>query len=201
MNSHPQNTCTSRIATHLMRFVVLQNQFQLKLGKALAWLALLLVMLSAAIVILRYGFQSGSIALQETILYIHAIFFMMGMAFTLQQDGHVRVDVFYSRLSPRHQAMIDLFGGLVFALPAMLFILWIGWDYVSDSWVIHESSAEAGGLPFLYLLKSFILIMAALMTLQILAMISLAFSQIVYPKHPKVIRLLAHQQHQKEAVL
>jgi len=198
LNSHQQNAIAIRIPALLVHFVIRQNQFQIGVGKLFAWLALLLVGLSAAIVFVRYGFHSGSIALQETILYIHAIFFMMGMAYTLQQDGHVRVDVFYSRLSAKRKAMIDLFGSIVFALPSMIFILWIGWDYVHDSWAIQEASAEAGGMPFLYLLKSFMLIMAGLMLLQILAMISLAFCQIFYPQNPKVIALVARQQHQRE---
>lgn len=191
MQSQRPHSTPSRIATFLVRFVVTQNQFQQTLGKTFAWLALLLVVLSAAIVILRYGFQSGSIALQETVLYTHAIFFMMGMAYTLQHDAHVRVDVFYSRLSSKYKAMIDLCGAVVFALPALSFLLWMSWGYVSDSWAIQESSAEAGGLPYLYLLKSFMVIMASLMLLQIFAMISQAFCQIRYPQHPLVIALMA----------
>lgn len=185
----------------LIGFVRIQNQFQQGIGKSVAWLALLLVVLSAAIVILRYGFESGSIALQESILYTHAIFFMMGMAYTLQQDAHVRVDVFYSRFSPHKQAMIDLVGSLVFALPALIFIFWSGWDYVSDSWVIQESSAEAGGLPFLYLLKSFILIMALLMTLQVLAMIAQTSAQLLYSQNAKVVQFLADNRPQHEEKL
>ncbi|PLA74569.1 C4-dicarboxylate ABC transporter permease [Hydrogenovibrio sp. SC-1] len=198
MQSQRQPSNSLSTADYLLKFVILQNQFQQGIGKAFAWLALLLVVLSASIVILRYGFESGSIALQESILYTHAIFFMMGMGYTLQQDAHVRVDVFYSRFTPRNQAIIDLMGSLVFALPALIFILWIGWDYVSDSWAIQESSAEAGGLPYLYLLKSFMIIMALLMVLQVLSVIAQTSCQLLYPQDPKLIRFLAENRPQHE---
>lgn len=81
---------SSSLPATLVRFIQRQNQLQQTIGHAFAWLALTLVLLSAFVVLYRYGFNSGSIALQETILYNHAIFFMMGMAYTLQQGGHVR---------------------------------------------------------------------------------------------------------------
>lgn len=184
----------TNITPALIQFVHKQNQFQKSLGHLAAWLALSLVLLSALIVVLRYGFNTGSIALQETILYNHAIFFMMGMAYTLQQDRHVRVDVFYSQMSSSRQAWVNLIGGFFFALPTLIFLLWVSWGYVSGSWAIQEGSSEAGGLPYLYLLKTFILIMGTLMLLQVLAMIVESYLQITAPTHEGVEKLLAQKQ-------
>jgi len=161
----------------LAQFVTHQNRFQQKLGHAVAWLSLSLVLLSALVVVLRYGFNLGSIALQESVLYNHAILFMLGMAYTLQQDKHVRVDIFYEKMSRNRQAWVNLLGALLFALPSMLFIFWSSWDYVNASWRVLETSSDPNGLPFVYLLKTVILVMTTLVTAQIL---SLATSQYLF---------------------
>ena len=141
-------------------------------GRTVSWLSLFLVLVTFIVVVMRYVFDSGSIALQETARYLHATVFLVGMAYTLQQNAHVRVDIFYSQFSPRGKAWVDLFGALFLLLPFMLFISWISWSYIADSWSVLESSREAGGLPGVFLLKSLILIMTGLLSLQ-------AFSQIV----------------------
>ncbi|MFN3165282.1 MAG: TRAP transporter small permease subunit [Pseudohongiellaceae bacterium] len=137
-----------------------------RLGRTIAWLALAMVLLMVSIVILRYFFQTGFIAMQEAVMYLNAAVFSLGAGYTLKQRGHVRVDIFYSRLSPRHQSLVDLFGGLVFLLPSMLCIIWLSWDYVALSWRIKETSAEASGLPLVYVLKSGLLALAALLLVQ-----------------------------------
>ena len=136
------------------------------LGRSVAWLALAMVLVMALIVVLRYVFQFGSIAMQESVMYFNALVFSLGAAYTLKEQGHVRVDIFYNRLSERGQALVDLAGGLVFLLPATLFILWVSWDYVALSWRIQETSTEASGLPFVYVLKTTMLILAGLLALQ-----------------------------------
>lgn len=153
----------------LLGFVIKQNQFQKNLGQLVAWGTLSLVLISALVVVLRYGFNEGSIALQESIMYNHAILFMLGIAYTYEQDKHVRVDVFYSQFNERKKAWINLLGTLAFALPVMGFIIWSGWEYVSTSWQIQEGSAEAGGIAYLYMLKTLIIIMAGLVSLQAIA--------------------------------
>ncbi len=157
------------VRVFLSQFVKKQNHFQQIFGRTLAWGLLSLVLISAAIVVLRYGFDSGSIAMQEVALYNHAIVFMLGFAYTLQQGEHVRVDVFYSQMPKLNKARVDFFGMLFFALPMIGFIAWVSWDYVALSWQIKESSAEAGGLAYVYLLKSVILIMTFLLGLQSLS--------------------------------
>lgn len=138
-------------------------------GRAVSWLSLLMVLVTFVVVVMRYLFDAGSIAMQESVAYMHAVLFLVGAAWTLQQDAHVRVDIFYSRWSPRAQAWVDLFGTLLLLLPVMLFISYISWQYIADSWRVHEGSREAGGLPGVYILKSFILVMTTLLVLQAVA--------------------------------
>ena len=142
------------------------NKFITLSGKLVAWLILAMVMLSFAIVILRYGFNSGWIWLQESVTYLHAIVFMIAAAWTLQLDGHVRVDIFYRDRAPRQQAWVNIIGSLIFLLPFCIFMLVIGWQYVYSSWRLFEGSREAGGLPLVYLLKSLILLLPGLLLMQ-----------------------------------
>ena len=135
-------------------------------GQLIAWLTLLMVVTTFAIVILRYGFEMGWIAMQESVLYMHALVFLIGIPYTLKYDGHVRVDIFYSTMSPRSQAWVNLLGTLLLLLPVTIFIAWISWDYVAASWQLREGSGEAGGLPGVYLLKSTILLMTLLLFIQ-----------------------------------
>lgn len=159
------------LSEKLLSFVIKQNHFQKRFGQAVAWTTLSLVFISALVVVLRYGFNAGSIALQESIMYNHAILFMLGIAYTYEQDKHVRVDVFYSQFDARKKAWVNFLGTLFFALPVMAFIIWSGWEYVSTSWQIKEGSGEAGGLAYLYMLKTLIIIMAGLVALQSLSVL------------------------------
>ena len=135
-------------------------------GAAVAWLALAMVLVTFVVVVLRYGFDVGSIALQESITYLYATLFMLGVAYTLQQDGHVRVDILYQRFSPRARAWVDLLGSLFLLAPVCVFLFIASWDYVADAWSVREGSREAGGLPGVWLLKTLLLVMPVLMLLQ-----------------------------------
>lgn len=137
-----------------------------RLGLAFSWLTLAMVTVMAVIVVLRYVFQIGSISLQESVIYINALIFTFGVAYTLKEQGHVRVDIFYSRLSAKGKAWIDLLGSLVFLVPSTGFIIWVSWDYVAVSWRIREGSAESSGLPFVFLLKAALLVLPGLLFLQ-----------------------------------
>uniref|UniRef100_A0A1S7LKC5 TRAP transporter small permease protein n=1 Tax=Magnetococcus massalia (strain MO-1) TaxID=451514 RepID=A0A1S7LKC5_MAGMO len=125
-----------------------------------------MVLVTFGVVIMRYLFDQGSIAWQESITYMHGMLFMVGAAYTLRHDGHVRVDLIYRPLSPRGKAVVDLLGSLILLLPFAVFLFWVSWDYVAASWAVKEGSREAGGLDAVYLLKSIILVMPALMILQ-----------------------------------
>jgi len=138
-------------------------------GRSTAWLTLAMVIIACVVVLLRKLFDIGSIALQESVTYMHAMVFMLGTAFTLKRGGHVRVDIFYCRFSPRARAWVDALGSLVLTLPLMIFIGWCSWDYVLDSWRIREGSADSGGLSTIYLLKSLLPLMALSVSLQAIA--------------------------------
>ena len=135
-------------------------------GRFISWATVTMVILVVLVVITRYFLGLGSIALQESVTYLHCLVFMMGFAFTLKHDGHVRVDIFYRGFSPRLKAIVNLIGGLLFLIPFCLLIFFISWDYVLASWVIRETSAENNGLPFIYLLKTLMLLMPVTLLLQ-----------------------------------
>ena len=136
------------------------------LGRGVSWLTLVRVVLTFGIVVLRYGFNLGWIWLQESVTYLHAAVFMIAAAWALQTDDHVRVDIFYRDRSMRYKNVVDLTGTLLFLVPFSVFLLIIGWDYVMASWNTLESSREAGGLPLVFLLKTLILVLPALLLLQ-----------------------------------
>lgn len=132
-------------------------------GKSVAWMTVVMVLLSFTIVVLRYGFNLGWIWLQESVTYLHVAVFTVVTAWTLSQDGHVRVDIFYARMSNKKRALVNLVGTLVFLVPFCLFILVTAWPYVSSSWKVLEASREAGGLPLVFLLKTLIMVMPVML--------------------------------------
>lgn len=134
-------------------------------GRSIAWLVLLMMALQFAIVVMRYVFSIHSVVMQESVMYMHAMVFMLGAAWTLRHDGHVRVDIFYRKLSARGRAWIDLLGTLLLLFPVTLYIAFTSFGYVSSSWAILERSPDAG-IPGVFLLKSLILLMMALLLLQ-----------------------------------
>jgi TRAP-type mannitol/chloroaromatic compound transport system permease small subunit len=141
-------------------------------GKGAAWLSVAMVLLTFVIVILRYGFNLGWIWLQESLTYLHVTVFAVVTAWALQDNAHVRVDIFYTRMSPRRRALVDFAGTLLFLVPFCIFILVTAWPYVATSWKLLEGSREAGGLPLVFLLKSLIIVMPALLLAQ--SVVSLA---------------------------
>ena len=117
-----------------------------RVGRMVNWLVLAVALVSAGNAIFRYAFGLGSNAWLELQWYLFAAIFLLGAGYTLRHNGHVRVDVFYSRFSPRTQAWIDLFGAAFFLLPVMLMILWFSWDGFVLSWQGQEMSPDEGGL-------------------------------------------------------
>ena len=136
------------------------------IGRGAAWLVLAAVLLQFAVVVLRYAFGMGSIRLQESVIYAHALAFLLAAAWALKTDAHVRVDVFYGRASGRTRALIDLLGTFFLLAPTMILILWTSIPYAARAWAIMEGSQETAGLTFGFLLKSVIPLFAGLMLLQ-----------------------------------
>ena len=136
------------------------DRFMAFSGRVLAWFALLMALITSVVVVMRYGFATGSIALQESITYLHGCLFMLGAAYALYSGAHVRVDIFYRNFSEREKAWVNALGGIAFLLPLCAVVVAVSWGYVADAWAVRESSPEPGGIPFLYLLKTLLPLMA-----------------------------------------
>jgi len=155
----------------LLRVIAVSDRINRSAGRAVAWLSLVMVLVTFIVVLLRYMFDLGSIAMQESVTYMHAALFMIGASYTLQRDGHVRVDIFYQRMSRCGRAWVDLLGTLILLVPVCLFVLLSSWQYVFDSWSLAEGSPEAGGIPAVWVLKTLILLLPSLLLIQGLALL------------------------------
>ena len=151
----------------------LLDRVSIFVGHLTGWLTLFMVVITFIVVVMRYVFDAGAVWLQESIIWMHAVVFMVGAAFTLQQEEHVRVDIFYRDMGARRRAWVDLFGVLLFLLPVTLFLAWKSWDFVAISWQLREASREPGGMPypFVPLLKSVLLLAPLLLALQGVSML------------------------------
>ncbi len=150
------------------------ERFNSLLGKSVAWFTLVMVLVTFVVVVMRYVFDAGLIWLQESVVWMHAVVFMAGAAYTLQQEEHVRVDIFYRELSAKRRAWVDLIGCVVFLLPLCGFLTFKALDFVAMSWRLQEASREAGGLPYPWipLLKTFLIVMPVTVGLQGMALLS-----------------------------
>ena len=147
------------------------NHINRAIGSGVAYASIAMALVTTCVVILRYGFEQGAIAAQESVLYLHGTLFMLGAAPTLLSDKHVRVDVFYRNFSPRQQTWVNTLGHTLFMIPICLLIIFGSWGYVAESWSILESSPEPGGIPAVFLLKTLIPAMAVLLLLQAISAI------------------------------
>jgi TRAP-type mannitol/chloroaromatic compound transport system permease small subunit len=171
-NEEPQpSTAAEPAFAHLLSLYLVRpiNLLSEWTGRVIAWLAVLMVVITGIVVVMRRGFGLNSIALQESVIYMHAALFLLGAAFALKHDAHVRVDIFYRRFSPVSRAWVNSLGTLVFLFPLCGFILFSSWDYVQTSWQIGEVSSEPGGLAAVFLLKTLIPVAAITLALQGLA--------------------------------
>jgi TRAP-type mannitol/chloroaromatic compound transport system permease small subunit len=157
-------------------------------GRMVSWLVLLLVMLTLVVAVPRYllsnewflGLQLFSLdweairsvyshnvnALSDSIQYVHAIIFMVGVSYALKCGDHVRIDIIYRNMRPRTRAWVNIIGTVLLFYPMFIFFLVMSWQYVINAWDVMESSSRPGGLPFIYILKTFLLIMPVMMILQ-----------------------------------
>ena len=136
------------------------------IGRGVAWLTLAMVLITVAVVILRYIYSVGWVWMQESYVWLHGIVFMLGSGYTLLHNGHVRVDILYRTAGVRYKALIDILGSFLLLLPMVIVVFLVSIDYVTASWLKLEESREAGGLPGLFLLKSVILAFCLLLGLQ-----------------------------------
>ena len=138
-------------------------------GKVCSWFVVLMVLITFTVVVMRYGLNMGSVMLQDVVLYLHGGLFLLGSAFALKRGSHVRVDIFYRDFSEKRKALVDLIGNIVFLQPVCWTILLFSWGYVEFSWRIMEVSPEPDGLPFVYLQKSLLVVLAVFLSLQSLS--------------------------------
>ena len=167
----------------LVAFVNLIDRLNERVGRGIAWLTLLMVLITFVVVILRYVYAIGWVWLQESYVWLHGVVFMIGAGYTLLHNAHVRVDIFYRPNSQHYKALIDFFGSLLLLLPLIAVIVFVSYDYVLDSWRRLEESREAGGLPGLFLLKTVILGFCLLVGLQGLSLTARSF--LVLIGHPE----------------
>jgi len=146
------------------------DRLNLWVGRLVYWLVLLMVLVGAYNAVVRYLDRYTGIGLSSNFYielqwYLFSLVFLLGAAYALQRDAHVRVDVFYGRLSPRARAWINLLGTVLFLLPFCGLVLWVSWGWVVNSWVVREMSPDPGGLPR-YPLKAMLPVAFVLLALQ-----------------------------------
>jgi len=137
-------------------------------GHLCSLLMLLMVLNVFYDVIMRYFFNDVSIGMQELEWHLFGAMFMFGIGYTFKEDGHVRVDVFYDQMTIRSQAFVNIFGSIIFALPITLLILYFSIDYTYQAYEMGEGSADPGGLPYRWIIRSVIPISSVFLTLSII---------------------------------
>lgn len=155
----------------LLKFANFLDLIIRAIGRGVSWLVFAAVMVTFSVVVMRYGFEFGRIWVQESYLWMHAVIFMLGAAWTLQDEGHVRVDILYRKFSDRGRCWVDLLGVAFLLIPTCVLIFWISAPYAMKSWHLLEGSRETGGIPAVFLLKTVIPLMAVFMLLQGLSML------------------------------
>lgn len=128
------------------------------IGKITSWAALGLVLVQFGIVMMNFLYSEGIIAVQESLTYMHSLLFLGAAGYTLLHNGHVRVDIFYSKLNEKKKAYINLLGSLFILFPVLILVGIYAWPFVAQSWSILEGSIETSGLNIVFILKSMILL-------------------------------------------
>ena len=153
------------------------------IGKSVAWLSIIMALIVFFLVLLRSTMDVGSIAAQELVTYLHATLFMLAMAYTLKGDGHIRVDIFFRRMTPIPRAWINILGTILFLIPFALFLIVISWDSTLTSWAIKEGSSNTGGIPAAFLLKTLVPLGGAVLLLQGIAEVLRNLHTLTYSTH------------------
>jgi TRAP-type mannitol/chloroaromatic compound transport system permease small subunit len=167
----------------LQLFLTLNDRLQHALGLILSWLLLAMAVITVTVVVLRYGFNLGTIALQEGLMYLHACVFLMGAGVALGRDSHVRVDIFYQKMSARNREWVNALGMVVFLMPVSVIIGLSSWGYVHESWAIREVSPEPGGIPAVFILKTLIPVSMLTLCLQGLSLLITCAQRLVAGEH------------------
>lgn len=155
----------------LSRLSTILEGYSHRTGSAIAWLSLLMVLVMFYNVVSRYLFETSLIWQQELVGFMHAVLFLSAVGYSLKEDRHVRVDIFYQRMSKRQQAWVNLLGSLILLLPFSIVVAYLSFDFVIDSWRIYEASSEYNGIKGIFLLKTCIWVFALHVFLQGMAVV------------------------------
>jgi TRAP-type mannitol/chloroaromatic compound transport system permease small subunit len=137
-------------------------------GRAISWIALVMIGLVATNVVLRYSFSFGSVWAQELEWHLLVPLTLIGMSYALRHGEHVRVDVLFAQFSDRNRHLVDVISA-VLAMLFSLFVMWLSIGFVAQSWSIGEGSSNPGGIGALYLMKAMVPLGFALLFLQALS--------------------------------
>jgi TRAP-type mannitol/chloroaromatic compound transport system permease small subunit len=137
----------------MQKVINIINNITERVGKIASWCAVLMVIIISLDVIIRYLFKFTFIWIIELEIYLFGFLFLLGSGYALKHEKHVRVDVFYSKLTAKGKAIIDILGGLLYLVPWCCITVSASWKYAYSSFLIGESSPQPGGLPALYILK------------------------------------------------
>ncbi len=149
-----------------MKFLSLRiNNFIDMVLKILIGMLIIMIAILIIIILGRYFFAWGSVAIQEFVMYLHATIFMLGISYVCRDRSHVSIDILSRNYSENKRLKISIFFDLIFLIPFSVFVIYISLDMVFASWDIFEGSGESGGLDYVYLLKSLIPIAGILMFL------------------------------------
>src|SRR5690606_5458253 len=142
----------------LATIIQIINLFNRLVGNIFAWLSLAIVIVCFAVVVQRYALSTTRLWMQDLYVWLNGAMFTAVTGFALLRNDHVRVDIFYQPASIRTKTIIDMIGVVVFLMPFAWVVYAYGWNFVARSWRLYEGSANIGGMPGLFILKSFILV-------------------------------------------
>lgn len=166
------------------------------IGNVFAWLSLVMVLICFTVVIQRYMLGFSIIWMQDLYVWLNGAMFTAVAGFALLRDDHVRVDIFYRPASIQRKALVDLIGVFIFLIPFCWVVYAYSWNYIVRSWRIGEGSSNYGGMPGLYILKSFILVFVVVVLLQGIAMVLRSILVLRGKEHllPERLRYPVHQE-------
>lgn len=150
----------------LMKLSQLIDALNERIGRGVAWVTALLVVVIFVDVVMRYAFNTSFVFTQELEWHLFGFIFLIGAGYTLLHDGHVRVDVIYQRLGFKGRAWINMLGVLIFLIPGCLMVISTSWKFTMTSFAMLEGSPDPGGIPFRFIIKGCIPVGFVLLLLQ-----------------------------------
>ncbi len=152
-----------KILMLLSRLIDSINEY---IGRGVAWITLLMVLVVFTDVVMRYLFNTSFVFTQELEWHLFSVVFLLGAGYTLLHDGHVRVDIIYQAVSEKARAWINLIGVIFFLIPGCYLVIYTSYDFAYASWSTLEGSGDPGGIPYRFLVKSALPIGFGLLLLQ-----------------------------------